>query len=60
MVRTPDGIAFLVAQDKGVSALDDFAGEDEIGFTLLTFEPERAISSPLLKLTPMSSRNDLG
>src|SRR6266849_8819124 len=26
----------------------------------LTFEPARAISSPLLKLTPMSSRKDLG
>jgi hypothetical protein len=37
MVRTPDGIAFLVAQDKGVSALDDFAGEDEVGFTLLDY-----------------------
>jgi hypothetical protein len=34
---TPDGIAFLVAEDEGVSTLHDFAGEDEVGFALLNF-----------------------
>jgi hypothetical protein len=60
MVPTPDGIAFFVAQDKSVSALDYFAGEDEAASPCLTFEPVKAISSPLLKLTPRSSRKDLG
>ena len=36
-VPTPDGIAFLVAEDEGVGALYDFAGEDEVGFALLDF-----------------------
>ena len=36
-VPTPDGIAFLVAEDEGVGALCDFAGEDEVGFALLDF-----------------------
>ena len=36
-VPTPDGIAFLVAEDEGVSTLHDFAGEDEVGFALLDF-----------------------
>ena len=34
---SPDGIAFVVAEDEGVTTLHDFAGEDEVGFTLLDF-----------------------
>lgn len=34
-VPTPDGIAFVVAENEGVGALHDFAGEDEVGFALL-------------------------
>ena len=36
-VPTPDRISFVVAQNKGVGALYDFASEDEVGFPLLNF-----------------------
>jgi hypothetical protein len=36
-VPTPDRIALLVAQHKGVGALHHFAGEDQVGVALLNF-----------------------
>lgn len=36
-VPTPDGITFIVTQDEGVGTLHDFAGKDEVSFTLLDF-----------------------
>jgi hypothetical protein len=33
----PDRSAFLVAEDQGVRTFYDFAGEDEVGFSLLDF-----------------------
>jgi hypothetical protein len=36
-VPTPDGIAFVVAENEGACTLHDFAGEDEVGFALLNF-----------------------
>ena len=36
-VPTPDGIAFLVTENKGIGTLHDLAGENKVSFALLDF-----------------------
>jgi hypothetical protein len=60
VMPVPDGTALVVPQYQRIDALHDFPRQDELAPSCITLEPVKAISAPLLKLTPMSLRNDSG
>ena len=60
VLPAPGGLSLSVPECEGIVSFHDFRARIRSVSPSLIFEPVIAISSPLVKLIPMSSKKDFG